>query len=143
MPDPIEGILHDPKCPECSELVNDLQSTPCCVGGELIRKLYQELSHLSATGWMWILPIYLRYCLSDEAIYNRFETEFLIFNLSPNEIFKGDVRGRLAFITDDQLQVLIDLLIWLHSDEYWEDRWGGRIMAGVDFLTKLKADRLA
>jgi hypothetical protein len=140
-PDPIEQVLHDPQCPECSELANDLHSSPYCLGGALVRKLHQELSHLSATGWKWLLPIYLRYCLSDEAIYNRFETEFLIFNLSPSARFEEDTRRRLELITGEQLQVLIDLLTWLYSDEYWEDRWGERIKGGVNFLTSLRAGR--
>lgn len=142
MPSFAEIPNHDQGCHECSQLAEDvdaLRGRP--IGGEEIRQLHQELSHLSAKSWQWLLPHYLRYCATPEAEYNKFETEFLIYSLSPLERFEGDANNRLKFITDSQIQTLLNLLRCFSTDEYWGKYCPAELQRGISFLKKVLVGR--
>lgn len=109
--------------------------------GDTIRLIHQELSYLSAKGWRWILPHYLRFCLTPEAEYNRMETEFLIYNLGPDLKFQGDTTQRLALLASRQISCLIDFLRWCQNQEYWREYCPDQLSRAIGFLRTLLLDR--
>lgn len=140
MPAPDEIPHHRGGCPTCEQLVIDLDVfRGKAIGADAIRELHQEMSHLSAEAWRWILPHYLRYCLTPEAEYSSFETEFLIYSLSPVEAFEADTVSRLALLSSDQIRVLREFLLYLSSVDYWKNYCPNEIDRGVAFLTSILA----
>src|SRR4051794_18838210 len=104
MPTRTELRSHPDECPQCGYLAEHLdenRSRP--IDGAMIRYVHQELSCLSAKGWAWMLPHYLPYCLTPEAESNQMETEFLLYNLAPEEQFAAEARVRLSLLTERQL----------------------------------------
>jgi len=104
------------------------------IDGDAIRLVHQELSNLSAKAWRWILPHYLRFCLTAEAEYNRMETEFLIYNLAPELQFQTDTSQRLSLLTAMQVACLIDFLGWCFDQEYWKEYCPQNINRAISFL---------
>jgi len=121
--------------------LEELRGKP--IDGAAIRSVHQELSFLSAATWRWLLPHYLSYCLTDEARYNRFETEFLIYNLGPSLEFQRDTQKRLALLNRLQLACLVDFLKWCLEDEEWRDLFEENIAKAIGFIETVAADRPA
>lgn len=66
--------FHKDGCFQCEYLRKDLapyqgQALP----SEAIREIHQDMSCLSAQGWRWVLPSYLRFCFSEEAKYSEIQ----------------------------------------------------------------------
>jgi len=142
MPKSDEIPHHRAGCVTCEHLAADLAVfRDKTIDAKLIRELHQEMSHLSAKAWRWMLPFYLRYCLTSEAEYSRFETEFLIYSLAPTEEFEADTSGRLSLISVDQLQVLLKFLSYLLSIEYWKSYCPTELYRGIAFLMKTLEER--
>jgi hypothetical protein len=130
---------HGPKCEVCDGLGDDLeQIRGQPVSGAAIRLVHQELSHLSPSAWAWILPHYLRFCLSDEGREDRISTEFLIYNLAPELKFQADTAKRLSLLTKDQIRCLIDFLDWCLSQDYWKEFFAADISRATGFLRTLR-----
>ena len=121
--------------------LEELRGKP--IDGAVIRSVHQELSFLSAETWRWLLPHYLRYCLTDEARYNRFETQFLIYNLGPSLEFQRDTQKKLALLTKSQLACLIHFLKWCMEDGDWKDLFEENIARAISFIETVAADRPA
>ena len=142
MPERSELLLAQMKAVDDSApLMRDLEELrgkP--IDGVAIRSIHQELSLLSASTWRWLLPYYLIYCLTDEARYNRFETEFLIYNLGPSLEFQRDARKRLALLSKPQLACLRDFLKWCLEDEEWRDLFAENIARAISFVEVVAAD---
>jgi hypothetical protein len=137
MPSRIELSIHKENCPECDDLVDDIdQYRDKEITGDAIRLIHQELSLLSAKAWQWILPHYLRFCLTSEAEYNRMETEFLIYNLSPSDRYHEDTLQRLSLLNKDQLNCLIHFLEWCEEQQYWKSCCADDIWRAKSFLSK-------
>jgi hypothetical protein len=140
MPPIAELIARD--CTDCEYLAEELERYKGRdINGDAIRLVHQELSHLSAEGWRWILPHYLRFCLTAEAEYNRMETEFLIYNLGPDLEFQTDTTQRLSLLTTDQISCLIDFLAWCQNQEYWKEYCPDNINKAIGFLRTLLLTR--
>jgi hypothetical protein len=101
---------------------------------DVIRLVYQEMSHLSAKAWRWLLPHYLRFCITPEAEYSRLETEFLIYNLRPDVPFQRDTLERLSLLKEDQVGCLIHFLKWCLSNPFWREYCPDDIAKGLEFL---------
>jgi len=107
---PISGDLtrHEDSCYDCRHLRKDLEDyRNKDVTNETTRLAHQELSHFSAKGLRWLLPHYLRFCLTTEAEFTRMETEFFIFHFSPSAEFQTDVSEQLRGLDRDQINCLI------------------------------------
>lgn len=131
--------FHLDNCDQCLYLKNDLLSyTGREIPPEAIREIHQEMSNLSAKGWRWVLPSYLRYCLTDEAIYNRMETEFLIYNLAPEDKYKADTLKRLSGLNQNQINCLVEFLNWCKSQDHWVAYCAEEIEQGIKFLLTTK-----
>ncbi|WP_097459230.1 DUF6714 family protein [Mangrovitalea sediminis] len=132
--------FHKDACFQCEYLRKDLQSFK---GKELppegIREIHQEMSCLSAKGWRWVLPSYLRYSLAEDASYDKTETEFLIYNLSPGLKYQLETKQRLAALNEEQLLCLIHFLEWCQEHEHWGQYCAEEISAGIAFLSTLRA----
>jgi hypothetical protein len=138
MPSPEEIQRHLTGCPTCEHLAADLESyRDKLIGVEVIRELHQEISHLSAKALQWILPYYLKYCLTPEAEYSGFETEFLIYSLAPVEEFEADVTCQLSLFNSNQIRVLRKFMAYLLSTDYWRSYCPVELDRGIAFLSKL------
>lgn len=136
MPSPEKISHHLRGCSTCEHLAADLENyknKP--IGADVIRELHQEMSHLSAEAWQWLLPYYLKYCLTPEANYSCFETEFLIYSLAPVKEFEADVTSRLCFLNTDQIRVVRDFMIYLSSIDHWRNYCPVEIGRGIAFLS--------
>lgn len=102
-----------------SDVLSDLEDMRAAgVDGAAIRTIHQEMALLSADTWRWLLPLYLSYCLTEDALFNRFETEFPIYNLGPELQFQSDTHLRLAVLNGEQTRCLIHLMEWCRSDPF-------------------------
>lgn len=104
---------------------------------ELIRILHQEMSNLSAKMWLWILPSYLKYCLTPEAEYSQMETEFLIYALSPSPEFEKDTKSRLSLLNRRQLDCLLCFIEWCGKHSFWSGYCPKEISRAKFFLETL------
>ena len=130
-----EIAFHPRGCAQCADLVEDLEPyRGKDVDVSLIRSVYQEMPHLSAKAWRWLLPNYLRFCLTDEAVYSRMETEFLIYNLGPDLRFQVETTQRLSGLSFDQVSCLVEFLEWCLDHEYWSEYCPEDITKAIGFL---------
>lgn len=137
---PIVGelTLHDANCPECRYLAEDLeQYRRKDITGETIRLIHQEMSYLSAKATRWILPHYLRYCLTPEAEYNRMETEYLIYHFGPRCEFQQRTSGQLSLLNTVQLKCLIHFFEWCLRQSYWREYCPQDIESAISFLEEV------
>lgn len=111
------------------------------IDGHAIRLVHQELPHLTAEGIQWVLPHYLRFCLTPEAQYNREETEYLVYHLGPSLKFQGDTAGRLSLLSSAQVRCLIDFLQWCGSDDYWREYCPEDLKRVEAFLATVLVDK--
>lgn len=140
MPSTSDFLFHQTDCFECEGLKEDVEHYRGKeITGHVIRSFHQEMSHLSAKAWKWILPHYLRFCLTPEAAYNRTETEFLIYSLSPELQFQRDTSQRLSGLNQVQVDCLIHFLDWCLSQQYWKDYCPHEIANAINFLRTIKA----
>jgi hypothetical protein len=138
MPPSAELTFHKVGCTECDYLRDDLEMYRSKeVTGELIRFLHQEMSHLSGNAWRWILPHYLKFCLTPEAEYSRMETEFLIYGLGPDLKFQAEARQRFSMLSNAQVNCLIHFLEWCLNHPYWKDYCSSDIDRGLDFMKSM------
>src|SRR3990167_1862995 len=107
-PEGLEISFHKVGCHECDYLREDLADVKGSeVDANALRTVVQEMSSLSAKGWRWILPSYLRHCLSVDSTYDDMETEFLIYNLRPDLKYQKDTIARLSLLNSRQIDCLI------------------------------------
>jgi len=86
-----------------------------------------------------MLPHYLRYCFTPEADYNQMETEFLLYNLAPEEQFAPETRVRLSLLTKSQLHCLVHFVEWMRADPKWSEYCPSEIARALQFLSALLA----
>lgn len=140
MPAREEIAYHGDVCDGCADLTEDLEEFRYKkTNGSLIRLVYQEMTHLSAKAWRWLLPEYLRFCLTPEAVYSRMETEFLIYNLGPDARFQEDTRLRLACLNSAQIVCLLEFLQWCLEHEFWKEYCPEHIVRAIEFLKTLRS----
>ena len=138
MPDENEIVFHMAGCHVCDGLKNDLGDYRGKeITGEVIRLVHQELSSLSAKGLQWILPHYVRFCLTPEAEYNQMEIEFLIYSLRPALEFQRDTLIRLSLLNKEQITCLIHFLMWCENQAYWNEFYLDDINEAKEFLSSM------
>ena len=143
MPPTDELVFHGLNRVEAGRLKEELEQFRgnVALGGNEIRDVHQEMSHLSAKAWRWLMPFYLRFCLTPEAEYNHMETEFLIYNLNPDLKFQRDTLQRLSLFTEVQVRCLIHFLEWCLTKQYWKEYCPDNINRAIEFL-RLKANNI-
>ena len=132
--------FHQDDCFQCKFLRKDLLAYK---GRELpheaIRCMHQDMSCLSASGWSWALPSYLRYCLTKEPCSANMETEFLIYNLGPTPEHQAEARNRLSALNQEQINCLLNFLHWCEKHEYWSTYCPEEIQEAIEFILTLRA----
>ena len=119
---------------ECHDLLADIeQDRGKEITGNAIRVIHQEMSHLSAKTWEWVLPHYPRFCFTAEAEYNRMETEFLIYSLAPSLEFQAETWQRLSLLNINQINCLIHFLEWCSNHQCWKEYCPDGIDRGINF----------
>jgi hypothetical protein len=140
LPTRTELRFHADECPQCEYLADHLdENRGKPVNGPMIRYMHQELSCLSAKGWAWMLPHYLPYCLTPEAEYNQMETEFLLYNLAPDEQFAPETRIRLSALSPLQLHCLVHFVEWMRGHPKWSEYCPSEISRALQFLGAIYA----
>lgn len=138
MPPKDELVFHQNDCGECDYLREDIEKYRGKeISSEFIRLIHQELSQLSAIAWRWVLPNYLRYCLTADAEYSRMETEFFIYSLGPADEFRKDTVERLSKLDPKQIDCLVKFLQWCLGRQYWREYCGEDIERALRFLISI------
>jgi hypothetical protein len=120
MPASEKLTFHQDNCYLCDEMRRYLNaSRNIKIDDKLIRRVHQELNHLSPIAFRWILPHYLRFCLSSGGKYSQEEVYFLVYNLSPDPEFQEDEYRRLSGLNFSQINCLVNFLKWCESNEDW------------------------
>jgi len=138
-PKGLDLSFHKDDCPHCEYLRQDLEVFE---GRELppqaLREIYSEMSCLSAAGWRWALPSYLKHCLKVPLAvalhYNDGETEFLIYNLGPKEEHQAETIERLSLLNQSQIDCLIHFLEWCSVHEHWSNYCAEDIQRALAFM---------
>ena len=125
--------------PSSDDLLRDIEEFRVrTVSEELIRAVYLELHNLSAEGWSWILPYYLRYCLGDDMENFRTELEFLIYKLDPKKEFLKTATENLSLMSKRQIECLIKVVQWCMSDQHWSKYFPENLQGAMRFLQGLR-----
>jgi hypothetical protein len=139
---PTSNLVFHSGCGGCADLIDDLEGlTGSSISVEGIRAIHQSLPHLSAEGWRWMLPSYLRYAITPEAEYNRMEVEFLVYSLRPRLNFQADTAKRLSLLAPGQIRCLIDFLKCCRSNKFWKEYFPEDIEEATNYLSSLLAAR--
>jgi hypothetical protein len=136
MPSHHDLTFHKKDCWSCEYVAEYLEKNRGkAVDGNIIRYLHQEMSNLSAKSWLWILPHYLPFCLTPEAEHNKMETEFLIYNLGPDQKFVADTIERLSLLNESQINCLVHFLEYCYESPHWKQfAFSNHIPKSLNFL---------
>lgn len=138
-PQGLEISFHKDDCTQCRYLRDDLaEFTGRELSPEGIRCIHHEMSCLSSAGWRWALPSYLRYSITQEAVYHQTETEFLIYNLRPELKYQVETLKRLSALNSMQIKCLIHFLEWCQEHEHWGNYCSEDIPPGIAFLSTIE-----
>ena len=136
-PKGIDLSFHKDDCFQCEALRKDLEKYEGnSLPEEGLRWIYDDMSCLSSKAWLWVMPFYLKYCLANESTYGSTETEFLIYNLGPEEKYKDETKQRLGLFKPKQIQCLIHFLEWCSANEHWSEYCPDEIDRAIKFLSK-------
>ncbi len=131
----LELSFHKDDCYSCTALREELEPYN---GKEIppnaLRLIHQEMSCLSAKGWSWVLPSYLRYCLTKGARNNEMEIEFLIYNFGPDDEYVCHVLERLSDLSEGQIRYLEKFFSWLEGQIQWSKYHREDIEKAIEFL---------
>jgi hypothetical protein len=136
----VELSFHKDDCGHCVYLRRDLEKyTEKALSADVIHIIHDEMSSLSAKGWRWALPSYLKYCITvnvTDYVDDR-ETEFLIYSLSPSKEFENETIEHLSELNKEQIECLIHFLEWCQNHQYWSDYCAENLANSIIFLKKL------
>lgn len=134
-------MFHESGCFQCEYVRSDLeQYTEPSLPDEAIRYLHNDMSCLSAAGWRWALPSYLKRCITQD-LHDPIETEFLIYNLSPGEEHKAESEQRLSKLSLEQLDCLVHFIEWCNEHPHWSEYCPEEISMAFEFLNSVKESR--
>lgn len=137
----IDISFHKFDCGHCQYLREDLEEfVGIKLPSKALRTVYGEMSSLSADGWNWILPSYLRHCLSVENNYDDLETEFLIYNLGPDEKYIEETLLRLAVFNIEQVDCIVHFLEWCGCHKHWSEYCPENIEKALAFMRTVRSD---
>jgi hypothetical protein len=143
-PSGLELSFHKLDCDQCAYLRNDMEIyKDQWLPPQALRYLHGEMSCLSAKGWRWVLPSYLRHCLTADSSHDDLETEFLIYNLGPDLKFQRETIKRLSLLNGEQVNCLVHLLEWCAKHPHWSEYCPEDISKALSFMRTLKIGRRA
>ena len=130
--------FHESGCLACEFIRNDLaEYSEKALPDEAIRYLCREMTSLSALGWRWVLPSYLRLCLSQDPYNDSGETEYLIYNLAPKPKHENETKERLSALSANQINCLGHFIEWCKEHPHWSDYCPQEIAIATEFVQSL------
>jgi hypothetical protein len=133
--------FHPTGCGHCDLLREDLEKYPePTLPDEAIRYLHNDWSCLSPQATRWVLPSYLRRCITMDT-YDSLEVEFLICSLSPEAEYESETRQRLNGLSANQTTVLLHFLEWCAEHPEWSSYCEGDIGRAIVFVQSLIDDK--
>lgn len=141
VPKPVGDAIsfHADDCANCQLVREHLsQYDGPYLPDDAIRYLFDELSCLSAAGFRWVLPSYLRRCLALESGYDALETEFLIYNLAPGPEYEDEARARLSDLSQSQLRCVQHFVEWCQTDPHWASYCSAELEKAASFVRSLQ-----
>jgi hypothetical protein len=103
----------------CANFIEELdQYRFKAVDDALIRSSRLELYCLCPDAFKWILPHYIRYCLTAEILHTEDLVEFLVYFFKPAPEFLEDRLKRISALSIDQLTCVRDFFKWQVSSRY-------------------------
>jgi hypothetical protein len=140
-PSPDSITFHGEGCGQCQFLREELEKyTEPTLPDEAIKYLFNELTLLSPQATRWVLPSYLRRCITMDH-QDSVETEFLIYNLGARPEFHEDTRERTKLLSVDQLKVLLHFVEWCAVHPEWSAYCPDDIASARSLVSTLIADR--
>ncbi|WP_373994454.1 DUF6714 family protein [Duganella sp. Root1480D1] len=134
--------LHSDKCSECEYVRENIERfRSSCFGEAGAQVVYLELSHLTAQAWNWMLPHYLRFCISDEAKNESTLTAFFLYQFYPVQKLSQLISHKLFSLNMDQFLCLAHFLTWALNDPIRRDEDGEDIKDSITFLKELIQSR--
>lgn len=122
MPSPAESTVHQNDCEPCDDVPRYFDIyRDSKIDTVFIRYMHKNLYQLSPLGFLWLLPHYLKYCLSNEWCYAEELVYFLVYHLSPSPQFENDAYIRFSELNAVQIQCLISFLNWCNETESYYD----------------------
>ena len=129
------ALLHAGDCAQCNALRDSLQgATSPELPLAALRGIYDQVDHLSAAGWRWVLPSYMTHCLHLARSQTLLDTEFLTFNLGASMHGLAESAERLSAFTQGQKKCLVLFLRWCAEHEDWVDYCGEDIDSALAAL---------
>ncbi len=107
------------------------------ITSRLIYYLHQEWYQLSAKAWRWMLPHWLRFCLTPKAAHDGMAIEWLVYSLRPGEAWADRTRKQLGLLSAPQIECLIHFLEWLSRHPRFGDYFPEDIAQAILFLQSL------
>ena len=140
-PSPDNITFHGKGCFQCQFLREELEGyTEPTLPDEAIEYLVNELTLLSPQATRWVLPSYLRRCITMDPQTGA-ETEYLIYTLSPGPEFHEEIREQTKLLCVDQLKVLLHFVEWCAVHPEWSTYCPDNIASARSFVSTLIADR--
>jgi hypothetical protein len=132
-----EIAFHKDGCDQCKYLSEDLEQYQGeTLPDKAIRHLHNEWSCLSAAATRWVLPSYLRRCLTQD-LYDPLETEFLIYTLAPEPKHELETTQRLSKLSHQQIGVLRHFLIWCREHPHWSKYCPDEVALATAYIERL------
>jgi hypothetical protein len=133
-------VEHAEGCIRCGMLAEDIESyRDKPLDQAFFRSIHQELSLLSASGWAWLLPHYLPYCLQPEVLAGGSEVEYFVYNMCPHESSEEGSLAHLSALKPQQLACAIHFLEFLQAHSHWAEYCPTEIEAGLRCLRATNA----
>ena len=134
-PNGLALLHHKVGCFNCEMVRRDLETySKPELPKEALRYLHNEMGCLSAKGWRWVLPSYLRYCVGVNDTYDGLETEYLIYTLGPDLKYQKETFEHLSELTGPQIDCLIHFLGWCSAHPHWSDYCPKDIQRAIAFM---------
>lgn len=129
------ALLHGGDCAQCNALHDSLRGVDApMLPLAALRGIYDQVEHLSAAGWRWVLPSYLTHCLLLANSQTLLDTEFLTFDLGASMHGLAESVQRLDAFTAEQKACLVLFLEWCGQQEDWADLCGEDIDSALAAL---------
>ncbi len=134
-------IQHDTACVQCAWTGTHLEPFEGPIlPFKALRGLHMEMSCLSAAGWRWALPSFLRYSLAGPH-HDDLETESMIYFLGGVETSQPEARAGLALFDRSQLDCVLRVLEWCSTNPHWSNYCGSEAKRAVAFMKSLRDER--
>jgi len=137
-------VFHQADCLHCEYAREDLEDIRGKdVTRDVLRWFHNDLGCLSAETTRWMLPYYLKFGLTPEALNDGIETEFLIYNLSVSVENNHDTLQRLSLLNRAQITCFMHFVEWCSNQDHWRAYFPDDLEKAHAFLKSVLDGRTA